>query len=273
MDHLSASLNDLSSTAREALLSGTWIYPVQGLLYFIAHPSLYHSVAPVLGKSILVSLGITAGMFVFTYLPQVAFCAIFSGPLAFLPAAVMVLGESYVLISLVTKIFFLEAAKDKIFDAVLLQQGHESLVARGRVVKAGQSSGIKTLGKSITKPLNRFTKEGIIRYLISIPLNSIPVVGTVIFLLFNGRKSGPNYHARYFQLKGVSGQTRNSFIESRKGEYTAFGAAAFALDLVPIVGMAFNITSTVGAALWASNMEKRSGQSAGETDQVDVKME
>ncbi|EEB88255.1 hypothetical protein MPER_14010, partial [Moniliophthora perniciosa FA553] len=53
-------------------------------------------------------------MFVFTYLPQVAFCAIFSGPLAFLPAAVMVLGESYILISLVTKMFFLEAAKDKI---------------------------------------------------------------------------------------------------------------------------------------------------------------
>ncbi|KAK7043786.1 hypothetical protein VNI00_008398 [Paramarasmius palmivorus] len=182
-------------------------------------------------------------------------------------------------------------------DAVLLQQGHEALVAKGRLVKGEQSSGIKTLGKSITKPLNRFSKEGIVRYLISIPLNSIPVVGTVIFLLFNGRpevnhstktnhtdawlgntgkKSGPSYHARYFQLKGLSGQTRKAFVDRRKGSYTAWVFFTFLLkheaNLVPVVGMAFNITSTVGAALWASSMERRNAP-AGTSEEVDVKME
>lgn len=69
-------------------------------------------------------------------------------------------------------------------DAVLLQQGHENLVGRGREVKS--RSGIKTLGRSITKPLNRFSKEGILRYIVSLPLNSIPFVGTVMFFLYNG---------------------------------------------------------------------------------------
>ncbi len=72
-----------------------------------------------------------------------------------------------------------------IVDAVLLQQGHEALVASNRTIKSGRS-GIKTIGKSLTKPLNRFSKDGLVRYIISLPLNSLPVVGTVVFLFYNG---------------------------------------------------------------------------------------
>ncbi|KAL0578419.1 hypothetical protein V5O48_003569 [Marasmius crinis-equi] len=266
-------LSEILKTTSDAFTSGTWMYPVYGIVYLGSHPSLYSSVAPIAGKCVLVSLGITAGMFVFTYIPQLAFCALFSGPLAFIPAAVMVLGEAYVLSSLVTKMFFLGPAQDKIFDAVLLQQGNEALVARGREVKTNPS-GMKTLGKTITKPLDRFSRDGIIRYLLSIPLNSIPVVGTLLFLLLNGRKSGPGYHSRYFQLKGFSNESRSNFIESKRGAYTAFGAASLALQLVPFVGTAFSITSTVGAALWAHELEKGKGRlnTAHETD-VDVKID
>lgn len=40
-----------------------------------------------------------------------------------------------------------------------------------------------------------------------------------------------------------------------------FGAAALALNLVPVVGLVFNLTSTVGAALWASDLEKKNSPS------------
>lgn len=36
-----------------------------------------------------------------------------------------------------------------------------------------------------------------------------------------------------------------------------FGATALALNVVPLVGLVFGFTSTVGAALWASQMEKK----------------
>lgn len=75
-------INHVSNAAKEAVLSGGWYYPLYGVVYFISHPSLYRSVAPLMLKSALASLGITIGMFTFTYLPQVAFCALFSGPLA-----------------------------------------------------------------------------------------------------------------------------------------------------------------------------------------------
>lgn len=214
----------------------------------------------------LTSAGITAGMFFFTYLPQVAFCAFFSGPLAFVAAAVMVLGESYAIILTVTKTFLLGNAQDRLFDAVLIQRGHEHLVENGREISVN-SSGIKKLGKAVTKPLDRFSKEGIMRYIVSLPLNSLPVVGTVLFLLYNGRKSGPASHARYFQLKKFGADARAAFVEKYRGAYTGFGASALALNLVPIVGLAFSFTTTVGAALWAADLEKKD---AGGTTQPEV---
>lgn len=69
-------------------------------------------------------------------------------------------------------------------DAVMVQQGHADVVQRGREVKS--SNGVKTLGKSITRPLSRFSKAGIMRYIISLPLNALPFIGTALFLLYNG---------------------------------------------------------------------------------------
>jgi hypothetical protein len=56
-------------------------------------------------------------MFTFTYLPQVAFCALFTGPLAFVAAIPLVLGESYAIISLVSKMFFVTQAQDDICES------------------------------------------------------------------------------------------------------------------------------------------------------------
>lgn len=202
-------LTEIASISRDAVLSRGWSYPILGIWYFVGHPSLYRSVAPVILKALLASIGITAALFIFTYLPQVAFCALFSGPFAFLTAALMVLGESYAVITFASKVFFFGQAQDTIctlstvlqahsriismiaVDAVLLQQGNESLVSKGREVKS--RSGAKSLGKAITKPLSRFSKDGILRYIISLPLNSLPVVGTVIFLLYNGPPKFPYY--------------------------------------------------------------------------------
>lgn len=107
-------LTEVSVLSKDAVLSRAWSYPLLGIAYLISHPKLYSAVAPVVLKAMLTSLGITGAMFFFTYLPQVAFCALFSGPLAFVPAAVMVLGESYALVTFVSKAFFLSAAQDRI---------------------------------------------------------------------------------------------------------------------------------------------------------------
>jgi hypothetical protein len=111
---MEAFLLDTIALSKDAFLSQAWIYPLLGISYLVSHPKLCNAVAPVVIKALITSFSITTAMFFFTYLPQLAFCAVFSGPLAFAAAAAMVLGESYVLITFVSKVFFLNAAQDQL---------------------------------------------------------------------------------------------------------------------------------------------------------------
>ncbi|KAJ7349346.1 hypothetical protein DFH08DRAFT_865189 [Mycena albidolilacea] len=245
---------EILTVSRDAVLSGGWWYPLQGVWYLLSHASLYRAIFPVILKILLTALGITAALFTFTYLPQVAFCALFSGPFAFATAALLVLGEAYAVIMFVSKAFFLGRAQDQLFNAVFRQQGINLVY----VEQKGKSrSFAQTLFKGVSKPLQRFSREGLLRYVVSLPLNLVPMVGTVLFLLYNGAKAGPTFHARYFQAKGMTPAARQVFVDKRKGAYTAFGAATLGLNLVPVVGPVFMLSSTVGAALWACELEKK----------------
>lgn len=137
-------------------------------------------------------------------------------------------------------------------------QGHEKLIARGREIRT-QGRDVKLLGKEINIPpglVDGLTRGGALRYLVSLPLNSIPGIGTAMFLVYNGEKQGPGYHARYFELKGWDKQVQAEFVHQRKAAYTAFGAVGVVLHMIPFLGLVFKLTTTVGAALWASKMEK-----------------
>ncbi|KAJ7716659.1 hypothetical protein DFH07DRAFT_862004 [Mycena maculata] len=163
----------------------------------------------------------------------------------------LVLGESYAVIMFVSKAFFLGRAQDQLFNAVFRQEGVNLVYVEPK----GKS---RSFAQSVYKGVSsRLSKEGMLRYIVSLPLNLVPMVGTVLFLLYNGSKAGPTFHTRYFQAKGMLPATRQAFVDKRKGAYTAFGAATLGLNLVPVVGPLFTLTSTVGAALWACDIEKK----------------
>ena len=113
-DVLTTHLNEAATLVRDIVLSRAWVYPLLGISYFVSHPNLYKAVAPVLLRALGTSFAITVAMFFFTYVPQLAFCVLFSGPLAFLVAALMVLSESFVLVMFVSKVFFLNEAQDRL---------------------------------------------------------------------------------------------------------------------------------------------------------------
>lgn len=68
------------------------------------------------------------------------------------------------------------------------------------------------------------------RYLLTLPLNFIPGVGTAFFLAYNGQHAGPSHHNRYFQLKGLSKAEREAFVTQRRGAYTSFVPSSFPND-------------------------------------------
>jgi len=144
------------------------------------------------------------------------------------------------------------------FDATLLIRDQSQLVAQGRTVKArgGTLDSVSRLGKLAKKPFARFTPTAIIRYLMYLPLNLIPVVGPILFILLQARKLGPQAHSRYFQLKGMNTRQKEEWLEARKAQYTSFGVPAMLLEMIPFIGIFFSFTNAVGAALWAADLEK-----------------
>ncbi|ELU45167.1 hypothetical protein AG1IA_00801 [Rhizoctonia solani AG-1 IA] len=247
-----------ADVGQEAVSSGAYVYPVKGIYYLLAHPRLYKPIAKPLGLSFITNLGILAFLFTFTYLPQAAFMAIFSGPFGFITAIPLILGEAAAITTVIAKTFYLGPALENLFDETLLLQGQTKLVSNGREVTT--QSGTKALGKLILKPLHRFSKEGIIRYILSIPLNFIPVVGTVFFLGYNG---GPDLDITHdtSNSKGFPRINVNDGSLSDEAHIPAvfsFGFAALALNLIPFATLVFSCTS-VGAALWAADEEKRQG--------------
>jgi hypothetical protein len=107
-------LSELGVDCRDAVFSRTWAYPLLGISYFATHPNLYEPVVPVLVKSLVFSVGIVVGLILFTYAPQMAFCAMFTGFFAPIVAAVMVLGEAYVLIWIIGKPLMMAKAQDRL---------------------------------------------------------------------------------------------------------------------------------------------------------------
>ncbi|KAI4156823.1 MAG: hypothetical protein L6R39_000989 [Caloplaca ligustica] len=246
----------LKHLTSDAARSGAYLYPIRGIAYFLSHKSLWKPLTSKLAPTITLGLGITTFMFVFTYLPQAAVMAFTSGPLAAISAGLLVLSESSTLITILSKTFLIEDALTDTFDGVLLSKNTTDLVSQGRQVQAG-GDPIAKLGKMMKKPLVKFTPKAMIRYLMYLPLNFIPVVGTIVFVLLQGKRTGPAAHTRYFQLKHWNKDQQEKHIEQYRGAYTGFGVAAVLFELIPVASIFFAFTNTVGAALWAADIEQQ----------------
>jgi len=157
MPDLKSYLKHFLNVTRDALASGTYLYPLRGVSYFISHPSLYPPLASRILPCTLLTIGVTIPMFIFTYLPQAAILTFVNGPLGPINAFVLVLSESTTIVTMLARSFLLEGALTELFDATLLTQGQEQLVARGRELKDKKSgkSGVQRLGKEVMKPLNK----------------------------------------------------------------------------------------------------------------------
>lgn len=251
----------------------------QGIAFFFTHRELWRPLANKLIPTISLGLGVTVFMFAVTYVPQAAVLTIFNGPLAIVTTILLVLSEASTVFNVLSKNFLIDDALIDTFDGTLLARNQQALVSRERQMKGG-SDYMARLGKITRKPFERFTPKAIIRYFLYLPLNLIPVVGTVLFVILQGRKFGPTAHARYFQLKQMNKHQKEQFIESRKAAYTryvwssysctsrmlidrSFGVPAVLLELVPVAGIFFRFTNTVGAALWAADIEQK--KAPGET--------
>ncbi|KAK0723783.1 hypothetical protein B0T21DRAFT_414152 [Apiosordaria backusii] len=249
LDKYKALLND-------AAKSRSYLYPIKGIFYFLSHRELWKPLASKLVPYIGLYASVVGPMFLFTYLPQLAIMVFVNGPLAVFTTLLLVLNESAAIVSIISRSFLLQDALLDTFDGTLIAQNQSEIVANGREVKSGGDS-IQRLGKALKQPFSRFSVKELVRYFMYLPLNFIPVVGTVAFIVIRGRARGDSVHDRYFQLKGWSDSRKSEWLAKHKGAYTGFGTVATLLEMIPVASIVFSFTNTVGAALWAADIEAK----------------
>lgn len=64
-----------------------------------------------------------------------------------------------------------------------------------------KANNARQLGRVLSRPLAKLSVDNMVRYLLTLPLNLIPVVGTVFFLGYNGAYAGVLKQAYYTQHK------------------------------------------------------------------------
>lgn len=163
-------------------------------------------------------------MFFFTYVPQLAIMAFSSGPLAAISTALLVLTESATITNILSRSFLVETALVDTFDGTLIARDQEALVAKAREIKSrGEGrAAVARLGKMFTRPLAGLKPRTLLRSLLYLPLNLIPVVGTALYIAVQGKRTGPGLHTRYFQLKGWNSQQREEWVTKHRGAYTGY---------------------------------------------------
>ncbi|KAF7561422.1 hypothetical protein G7046_g2715 [Stylonectria norvegica] len=238
----------------DAAKSQAYLYPLKGIFYFVTHRSLWKPFITKLGPYIALSVSVVGGMFAFTYLPQLALSVFVNGPLAVFTTVLLVLNESATLINVISRGWLLQDALLDTFDGTLIARNDTGIVQEGREIKSGNDP-MQKLGKILKTPFDKFSPKAIIRYFVYLPLNFIPVVGTVLFIIVQARTRGQGVHGRYFQLKKWSASARADWLSKHVGPYTSFGLVATLLEMIPLASIFFTFTNTVGAALWAADIE------------------
>lgn len=193
----------------------------QGVYYFSSHRFLWPLFRARLLPIILLSTFIYIILFLFAYLPQVAFLSIFQGVGAWINGAFLVLGEGAAIVAALFEAFFVDETLVDIFDAVLVNEGHEGLLASSRILYVEGDDPVKRLGKPIISAVYApFSLRQIVEFILLLPLNFIPVAGTPMFLILTGYRAGPFHHWRYFALLDLNKKQRNERIRQRQLQYT-----------------------------------------------------
>ncbi|QUC20071.1 uncharacterized protein UV8b_04312 [Ustilaginoidea virens] len=261
---LTEDLGRARSVAYQAIKSRAYLYPFKGIFYFLTHRSLWRPFTSKIGQYLTVSAAVIGAMFTFTYLPQLAVLVFTSGPLAVVSTVLLVLNESSTIVNIISRNWILQQAILDTFDGTLISRNATNMVRQGREVRSG-SDPIARLGKTLKSPFSKFSPAALIRYVMYLPFNFIPVVGTAAFLYLQARNRGTQVHGRYFQLKQWSASQKQEWLDKHTGPYTAFGLVATLLEMIPVANILFTYTNTVGAALWAADIEELNTNMTDET--------
>lgn len=231
-------------------------YALKGIGYFMTHPRLWVTSLYPIVLTVVVAAASTIGLFALALHPQAELMEDAGVPagLSWLVAVIMVIVEIF-LVTLIYSLVVLGCFTDKVFEQVLHHRGHGALVENEKL----HAGCCRACGACCRVSL----WLRIVVLLVTLPLNLIPVVGTLAWIWLNGTILAWEYHLYYFEMKNFEYAQQKEFVDAHKAQYSAFGMQAMFLEMVPFFGSLFLFTNAVGAALFAADLEDEMANGAG----------
>ncbi|UKZ90177.1 uncharacterized protein TrAFT101_005206 [Trichoderma asperellum] len=244
-------------------------YPIRGIWYFSRRREFWPLFLGWLVPLSLISFFVYFVLFSFAFLPQFLFLAIFHGWGAWFNAVVLVLGEGLVIVQGLFEGFFVDECRVDVFDATLIDLSLKDLIAPHRILFDDAPNSVKMLGKP-TSPacFNPWSTIQIVELVFFLPLNLIPYVGTIAFIVITGTRLGKLSHHRWFQLRGLSKAAQKDEIKRLEWDCVFFGTMAMILELVPVLSFFFLLTTAAGSAMWAADLEKARREIESDSERV-----
>ncbi|CAL8472117.1 g11659 [Coccomyxa elongata] len=95
------------------------------------------------------------------------------------------------------------------------------------------------------------------RRLVNAPARLIFPAGSKLLQAGNSRSYAMNALKPYLKRKGITSWEEQAAVAyENRWSFRAFGAVAYGLGFVPILSWILNFTTSIGAALWAADMER-----------------
>ncbi|TQS32556.1 hypothetical protein Golomagni_07125 [Golovinomyces magnicellulatus] len=240
-------------------------YPLRGIGHFVRTREFWPLFWSRLLPLSIISFIVYFLLFVFAFLPQYAFLAIFHGWGAWINAVVLVLGEGLVIIQGLFEGFFVDECRVDVYDATLIQKGFVDLVAPHRILFDDAPNAVRMLGKPTSPAVYQpWSIIQIIELIVFLPLNLIPWFGTPAFIIITGTRLGKLSNYRWFQLRGLSKKEQKKETKRLRWDCVWFGTVAMILELIPILSFFFLLTTATGSAIWTARMEEEARQQAAE---------
>ena len=244
-------------------------YPIRAIFYFFSTPALWKIIiCPII---ITLIIAILTLIIIFGALLYPQYLAIVDMGLpvwaGWLISVILCLAESLIIILLLS-MFFIEGTRRRVYrkvfeiEKVTIEDKTSSFFDKKFVnnfdtgcctwIIADTVDGFKNLFCCFFKPdclVDFFWMKffSLFVFLISLPLNLIPGLGTVFFVLLNGYYMAWRMQDSYLEKKGLSFKERKYFVGKRMSEFLCFGSVCMTLDMIPIVNVVLVYSNIVAS--------------------------
>jgi len=261
----------------------TALYPLRGITYFLSHPSLWKIIICPLLVTAAVAIVALALIFGLALYPQALLLDDWIGItwLAWVIAVILCLVEVLFII-LITIFIFFDGTRRRIYKKVFEIEG---VIVRPAGSLAQEYNAEELVSSTFErhcacwvcvdvfesikgcllcccidrKDCGWYLTMKVISllvFLVSLPLNLIPVVGTIIFCALNGSLMAWRLQLNYFKKKTLPPSVCTYILRHRSSEYFAFGVVCLLLDLIPVIDILLIYTNIIASALWIVDIER-----------------